>query len=410
MTVHLPPEIKNPPHPFWLMILYLPFGASSGYFIVTLGYLLPKGGISVVDVAGLIALFLFPNTWKVLWAPVIDTTLTARSWYIISVVTTGLIFLATAFIPATPEAMWPLRGMALLSSITSSVCAMAAERLMAHTTPDHLRGRAGGWCQAGNLGGSGLGGGGCLWMAQHVAPWTAGAALGVGMILCCFALLPYEEPHEEGGRLKYGEALVGMGKDIWSIAISRVGMLTMLLLFLPIGAGGASNLWSAIAGEWKADADVVALVNGALNGVVSMAGCLVGGYLSDVVDRKTGYSIFGIILAVCAIAMAEAPRTVEMFVLFTLTYYFILGLAYAAFTAVTLETIGRGAAATKYNLLACLSNIPITYMTEIDGWAQGKWGTKAMLYTEAFIGFGAILFFALVSLSSRPRAARAKAA
>ena len=30
MTGHLPPEATKVPHPFWLMILYLPFGASGG--------------------------------------------------------------------------------------------------------------------------------------------------------------------------------------------------------------------------------------------------------------------------------------------------------------------------------------------------------------------------------------------
>ena len=403
MTLHLPPESKRPPHPSALMILYLPFGAAGGYYIVTLGFLLPKAGVSVEDVAGLVALFLFPNTWKVLWAPIVDTTLTARRWYMIAAVSTGLIMLATAFIPAVPEQLWTFRIMALISSITSSVCAMSAERLMAYTTPDHLRGRAGGWSQAGNLGGSGLGGGLGLWLAQNVSAWSAGAALGIGTLLCCFALLVFEEPKDDGAHLNYGQALANLGKDIWTIAISRTGFLTLLLLFLPIGSGAASNLWPAVAGDWHADADTVALVNGLLNGIVSMAGCLVGGYLSDVVNRKTGYAIFGVLLAGCAIAMAEAPRTVDMFVIFTLVYAFILGLAYASFCAVTLETIGKGAAATKYNLLACLSNMPITYMTKVDGWAQGKWGSSGMLYTEALTGVAAIVLFGFIVLGTRRR-------
>src|SRR5262249_12119410 len=141
--------------------------------------------------------FVFPNTWKVLWAPLVDTTLSARKWYVIAAVTTGLIMLGTAFIPATADQLTTLRILALVSSITSSGCAMAAERLMAYTTPDHLRGRAGGWSQAGNLGGQGFGRALCLWLAQNVSQWSAGAALGVGMILCCLALIPYEEEKEE---------------------------------------------------------------------------------------------------------------------------------------------------------------------------------------------------------------------
>ena len=45
-------------------------------------------------------------------------------------------------------------------------------------TPDDEKGRAGGWSQAGNLRGAGLGGGAGLWLAQHSGhPWISGAVL-----------------------------------------------------------------------------------------------------------------------------------------------------------------------------------------------------------------------------------------
>jgi hypothetical protein len=86
-----------------------------------------------------------------------------------------------------------------------------------------------------------------------------------------------------------------------------------------------------------------------------------------------------------------------MFVVFTLVYAFVLGICYSAFSAVTLEAIGRGAAATKYNLLASLSNTPILYMTVVDGWAQARYGSSGMLYAEAAIGIAAVAFFGVVA-------------
>src|SRR4029079_2489942 len=120
---------------------------------------------------------------------------------------------------------------------------------------------------------------------------------------------------------------------------------------LPIGLGAAGNLWAAVADDWHASANVVALVNGALGGILSMVGCVCGGYASDVMDRKTAYCAFGVALAICAGAMALAPRTAAMFVVFTGLYAFVLGFCYAGFGAVTFEAIGGGAAATKYNLI-----------------------------------------------------------
>jgi len=74
---------------------------------------------------------------------------------------------------------------------------------------------------------------------------------------------------------------------------------------------------------------------------------------------------------------------------------------------VVLEAIGLGAAATKYNVYASLSNMPIAYMTVIDGWAHGRWGASGFLLTESAIGIaGLVVFIVAASVSSR-RAARA---
>ena len=109
-------------------------------------------------------------------------------------------------------------------------------------------------------------------------------------------------------------------------------------------------------------------------------------------------------MSFCAVGMAFAPRTEEMYVVFTLIYAFIQGLTYAAFTAVVLEAIGLGAAATKYNVYASLSNMPIAYMTLVDGWAHTRWGAAGLLDVEAAIGVAGILVFVGVAalLPRRP--------
>ena len=97
-----------------------------------------------------------------------------------------------------------------------------------------------------------------------------------------------------------------------------------------------------------------------------------------------------------------------MYVLFTLLYALITGLTYAGFTAFVLEAMGLGAAATKYNVYASLSNTPIYYMTTIDGWAHTRWGPGGMLRTEAAFGMAGLLCF-LGILALIGRRARAPA-
>ena len=67
-------------HPVVWMILFLPFGATSGFVGVTIGYLAKQAGIGDAAIAGLVALNIFPQTFKFFWAPLPDMLWTRRKW------------------------------------------------------------------------------------------------------------------------------------------------------------------------------------------------------------------------------------------------------------------------------------------------------------------------------------------
>ena len=395
-------------HPIVFMFLIVPFGTMSGYLTVAVAYLLTQAGVSVEQIAELVAISFVPQTWKFLWAPIADTTLTRKTWYLIAAVISAVGICAMGAIPADGKFMPLLYVVVLVSNFAVTFLAMAVESLMVYGTPAAEKGRASGWFQAGNLGGGGLGGGAGLWMAQSWPdPWIAGAVLGIACLLCCVALVFVVEPpvmFRDGG---YWRNVVSAFKDLWHVARSRLGLLALLICFLPIGSGAASGLWAAVADDWHATADTVALVTGVLGGFVAAVGCLVGGYYCDRINRKTAYALYGLMQAVCAVAMALAPRTEVMYIVFTTIYSAISGLTYAGFSAVVLEAIGLGAAATKYNLFASLSNMPIAYMTVIDGWAHTRWGAGGMLHTEAIIAVLAILLFVGIAALTMSRRAPA---
>ncbi len=391
-------------HPSVFLFLIVPFGAMSGYLSIAIGYQLTQAGVSVEQVAELVAFSYIPQTWKFLWAPVADTTLSRKTWYLLAGLVSALGIFVTGAVPADVQSLPLLYAAVLVSNVAVTFLAMATESLMAYNTPPELRGRAGGWFQAGNLGGNGLGGGAGLWMAQTLPePWMAGAALAVACALCGAALWFVPEPASMARAGHYGRQLVAVLKDLWQVARARAGILALLICFLPIGTGAASNLWAAVADDWHASAGTVALVTGVFSGIVSAFGCLVGGYGSDRMDRKLSYALYGLLMAMCAVAMAVAPRTEAMYIVFTLAYSFIQGLTYAAFTAVVLEAIGLGAAATKYNVYASLSNMPIAYMTLVGGWAHTRGGATGLLVVEAAIGVAGIVVFVVAVAISAPR-------
>ena len=387
--------------PLVFLVLMLPFGVMGGYLTVAVAYQLSHAGLSVEAIASLVAVSFIPHTWKFLWAPIVDTTLKRKTWYLLAAGVSAAGVWATGAVPAQARFIPLLYAVVLVSNLAVTFLAMSVESLMVYGTPPEQRGRAAGWFQAGNLGGYGLGGGAGLWMADHLPePWIAGAVLGAACVLCCFALAFIAEPPALLQTGSYRRRLAEVLKDLWHVTRLRPGYLALLICFLPIGSGAASNLWSAVADDWHASANTVALVTGALNGIVSAAGCLAGGYLADRIDRKTAYALYGLVLAVCAAAMAWAPRTEPMYIVFTTVYAFIQGLCYAGFSAVVLEAIGLGAAATKYTLFASLSNMPIMYMTMIDGAAHTRWGAGGMLYAEALIGVAALALFVAVAAAT----------
>jgi predicted MFS family arabinose efflux permease len=394
---------RQPPSALFLVLL-LPFGVSSGYVSVTLGFVLAKAGLHTAAVAALVALSVWPQTWKVFWAPLVDTALPAKVWYCLGATSVAASIVLMGVIPAPARAM-PLLGLlVVVSSVASTFVSMASEVFMAHGTADERKGAVSGWSQAGNLGGVGLGGGLGLYLSQHVAaPWVSGAGLAVLCVACCAALPFVDEPSADHRKPRYLASLGQVARDAWGVARSRAGFLVLVLMVLPIGSGGAQQLWSAVAGDWAAGADTVALVNGLLGGIASIFGAVAAGFALDRLDRRTAYCGFGLALAAVAAAMALAPRTPVMFVVFTLLYAAVLSASYAAYSAAVLEAIGKGAAATKFNLLAAISNIPIAVMTGVDGRLHDKGGANAMLYGEAGVAVVAVLGFALFAEATRNR-------
>ena len=47
------------------------------------GLSLARSGMSVERIGALIAIYLLPQAWKFLWAPIVDANLTRKRWYVV---------------------------------------------------------------------------------------------------------------------------------------------------------------------------------------------------------------------------------------------------------------------------------------------------------------------------------------
>lgn len=402
-------------HPVVFMLLILPFGAASGFLGVTIVYLLGRAGVSAVTISMLVGMSFLPHTLKFLYAPLVDLTLTRKRWFYMASVTSAVGIALLGMVPATEANIPWLQLLVVVGNVATAFLSMTVESLMAHNTAPGAMGRSAGWFQAGNLGGSGLGGGLALLIAESTSyGWLPGTVLATICLMSGCAILFTSEPRPDSGLLTghpingsrgsktsvIWRAIQQVLRDLWQVSTSRRGYLGLLICFLPIGSGAAGSLFPLFAAEWGASANDVAATSGALSGLLGACGCMIGGYGCDRMDRKSAYALFGFLLALCAALMAVAPHTRTMYYAFVLAYGFIGGLCYAAFTAVTLEAIGTGAVATKYSIFASLSNTPIAYMGLLNGHFYDTAGSNAGLYCDAAMGIVGIAFFLLVAMAS----------
>ena len=387
----------RPVAPFLFFILFLPFGASAGFVQVTIGFLAHRAGVGDAAVAALVAMNLLPQTWKFLWAPLVDTAWRRRNWYLAANLVSSAAILAMGLLPMTGANVELLSAIIFANGLATTLVGMSSESLMAHLVAPAERGRAAGWSQAGNVGGSLIGGIGLLIAERTSHAWLPAAVVAAALLACSLALLLVDEPEDDVGRPTVRESLRALAADLRALLGSRAGALAVSLSVLPIGAGGAQAIFSAAADQWQTSADVVSFANGVGGGLAAIGGSLLGGWLSDRMDRKFAYAVAGVAIAAVAFAMAALPKTAGVYVACVLAYSACLGICYATFTGFVLEAIGKGAAATKYNLFASLANMPIYAMTRIDGMVSERYGRVAMLLVDGGSGvLGAVLLAGVV--------------
>ena len=319
------------------------------------------------------------------WSPLMDLTLTYRRWCAIGTCWCAGMLVLLSCIPLRPTTAGLATSGAFALIIGTSFILIAVNGLIAYGVPEELKGKAAGGFQVGNTGGIGLGGGIGVWLAAHFStPMMPGVVLAL-MSLSCLAplcMVPDATHSMSGGVV---QRMLGIGRELWDLVRQPRGALVAAMFLTPIGAGAANNLWSAVAEEWHVSANTVALVTGAAGACVAAAGCAIGGWWADRMDRRVVYLAGGGILALVGTVLAMTPRTPLLFTTGTLSYTMTVGICNAAFSALLLSTIGRGAAASKCAIIGSMANVPISYMTAFDGWVHDRWGSLVMLVTEAAI-------------------------
>jgi PAT family beta-lactamase induction signal transducer AmpG len=410
----VPPRPTPPPI---FAVTILPFAAGIGYVTIAAPYWLSQQGVSLALIGAMSATSMLPHAIKFLWAPLIDVGSHRKAWFLSMTLATAAALTALALVKDPAQHLGLFTLVATLAQIAGTTSSAAADGLMAVTTADADKGKSGGWRMAGNVGGTGVLGAVSLELASRFGAATAGLGLAAIVVVCCAAVFFIHEPHpvdaavEQAGSLlrALGLRFAAIARDVWKTVRSREGWTGIVICLMPVGAGALTNLFSAMAGEYHASGDVVAMVNGLGGGLIGAAGSLVGGFVADKMNRRLAYALSGGVTGLSAIAMMLAPMTPATFTWGTLLYNFANGMAFATLAAFALEMVGNSvAAATKYTVFIAIANIASSYVTALDGWGSElrNLGARGSMLVDAVLTFAGIaVLIAMVRFTRRRDAA-----
>ena len=394
------------PPPWLFMLTGMPYGIVGGFVATTLPYFTRKAGISVETIGWYGTALMLAPVLQFLYAPIIDLGPKRKHWLVIVSVIGALCLWAALMMPL-PDKVGAYVSFVFAGQMISGLVGSCNGGLLASTLPNELRGQAAGYLNTGNLTGGALGAWLTLSMAEnyHFSNLAIGAALAVLMIAPSLMALTIKEAE----RVKHtvNELFGHMIRDVWRVAKSRPGWTGILFCISPVGSAALLNYFAALAPDYHASPSMVGFINGPINGLVSAAGALAGGFLCDRINRRVMYLISGGLTAVCAIIMALSPLTPNTYAVGVTFYLLISGLCYAAFSAVVLEAIGKAgpAASTQYTLFTSAGNFAIMYVGWIDTRFHHTYGPRGLLGVDAGANvLGIILLSVMIALVYRKKA------
>lgn len=383
----------------WLFgFLGTPNGLVNAIIVILMPFVLRKQGVAVDRIAEIVALASIPNVWYFLYSPVVDIGLRRRSWILLAATASGLC--AALAVLSSGGSLALLTVLLFASGAIGSVISSANGALLSFLDSG-VRGRASGWYQAGNLGGGTVGGGLTIWLAERVSLPILAVCVVVLIVLPATAAFLIEEPPPQ--RRAIIPLFADLFNDLRDVLWSRRTLIGIAIFLSPVGSAAVANLASGLGPDYHAPSGEVMWISGIAGGLLAALGSLVGGFVSDRMNRMHAYALSGGLATLFASYLAFAPHTPWTYGLGYSGYSIAAGFAYAVFTALVLEVMGRRrhAAGTAYSLFVGTGNVPILYMTWLDGVGYKYGAVRGLMIVDAFAnGVGALVLL-LIARSAR---------
>lgn len=415
--MHRPgPELAPEPAPApakerpWLFALLIAPTAVIAIGLVdgALSYLLRRQGVDPARGSAIVALLGVPHTIYFLWCPMADFWMKRRTW-VLTASAASAAMMVLAFSRSSLASAWAIR-LLFLSFCLGLLVAASCGGLMGALKSEVNRRRAGSFYQCGSLAVGGISVFALVSLAGIVSQGALGwviAAMIALPALAALALPDQSTPSEQ--------SLSATAAHIWrefkGTFLRWDAIPYTLLIVMPMCSGAMIGLLPALAADFGVSGTQVAWLNGLAGVLLTAAGSLSASLIPVRVRAPIAYLLAGLVNAATLAILALGPLRPAAYVTGTVLYLFSIGVCYALFTGVVLEFLGDSgkSGGTRYSIINSLGNLPVAYMSFVDGRGYAHWSARGMPGIDAILSaVVASLLLAYFLLRRAPQPASAQ--
>jgi len=379
-----PPTTKERP---WLFGLLIAPNAVLAYGIIAgvLSYLLRRQGVGIGRSSEIVALLILPQSIYFLWSPITDFWIRRRTWLIVGAIASAL-SLAAAFHRSrldNPAAV----ALMFLSACFGQLIVSSCGGIMGTLRGEITRRKASSVYQAGALAFGALGVYVLARLAERMGMgslgWIAAALISLPSLA---AFAAPEQPREQKQPIR--ETFVCIWHEFKATFFCwRAFPYTLLMLF-PMASGALIGLLPFMAQDYHVSGQQMAWMNGLAGALLTASGSLAATLIPVRIRASVGYLSVCLFNEALLLILWLGPLSPSTYFIGATLYLFTIGACYALFTAVVLEFLGQSgrSGCGRYSIINSLGNVPVVYMTALDGRGGKLWGPRGLAATDAVVG------------------------
>jgi MFS family permease len=349
-----------------------------------LTFLLRNQGVAPDRAASIAALIMLPHFIYFLWGPVTDFWMRRRTWIMVAAVAAAVALLA-AFHQHSLATPWAV-ALLFLGASLGVIVAAACGGIMGAFTSEINKRRASSAYQIGSLT---IGAVAIFLLVSFADRFPLGvlgcivAAMVVLPALFAFAAPPQSMVREHG----LEGTLASIGREFKSTFLRWEAIPYTLLIASPCSSGAMIGQLPQLARDYGVSGTQVAWVNGLGGALLTSAGALSALLVPVRVRSSVAYLLVGLANAATLALLSLGPQRPAIYFASTALFLFTVGAGYAMFTAVCLEFLGHSgkSGSSRYGIINSVGNIPVFYMTWLDGRGYALWGPRGMPGIDALV-------------------------